>query len=276
MKRFALFGLLASAAFGFACTAEHGNGNAATPNKTYGRIRGVVRLEGALPQPAVESIKEHQEICGHEVYLPRIVLGDGNGIKDTFIYLDGVQDGRSFPKPQSVLVDQRQCQYSPHVMVVPLGTKLEIINSDPILHNVHGLQMTDDGLQTLFNIAQPVRGQRTTVEPALTKPGIVNLACEAGHAWMNAYVFVAPNPYVTVTNRSGEFVIPEVPAGTYRIKMWHEGVIRKRNIESLQHYEYEDAYEMMQDVIVQAGTDAVVNFDLSLRSAKLPDSEWRP
>jgi hypothetical protein len=268
MKRLVV--LLALTLVALGCSTEQGKDNAfdntspASAGPT-GRIRGTVRLQGALPPAAVEPVKEHQEVCGNEVTLPRIVLGEGNGVQDTFVYLDGVQDGRSFPRPRSVLVDQKQCQYSPHVMIVPVGTKLEITNSDSILHNVHGLQMTDQGLQTIFNIAQPVRGQRTTVEPALTKPGIIYLACEAGHAWMNAYVFVASHPHVMITNHAGEFVMPAVPVGTYRIKMWHEGVIRKRNIESLQRYEYEDPYEMSQDVVVQPGAETVVNFDLALR-----------
>jgi plastocyanin len=270
MKRLVV--LLAFTLFAFGCATQQGKENASAFDNAppasagpTGRIRGIVRLQGALPPAAVETVKEHQEVCGHEVTLPRIVVGEGNGVQDTFVYLEGVDDGRSFPRPRSVLVDQRQCQYSPHVMIVPVGTKLEITNTDSILHNVHGLQMTDQGPQTIFNIAQPVRGQRTTVEPALTKPGIIYLACEAGHAWMNAYVFVASHPYVTITNHAGEFVMPAVPAGTYRIKMWHEGVIRKRNIESLQRYEYEDPYETTQDVVVQPGAETVVNFDLALR-----------
>ena len=264
MKRFVVF--IAATLIAFACSRENGN-KRALPDKNFGRIVGVVRLQGSLPPPAVEPIKENDEICGHDVSLQRIVVGDANGVQDTFVYLDGIQDGRTFPKPESVLIDQKKCQYSPHVMIVPVGTKIEITNSDPILHNVHALQMTDGSMQTVFNIAQPVRGQRTTIEPALTKPGILQLSCEAGHAWMNAYIFVAANPYVAITNHSGEFVMPEVPAGTYRIKMWHEGVIRKRNIESLQRYEYEDPYETTQEVTVQAGADTVVNFDLALRPA---------
>jgi plastocyanin len=261
-----LAALLVATLFGFGCT-EHAKDNAGITNKTSGRIHGFVRLERSLPAPSFESVKEHEDICGHQVPLQRIVLGNGNGVQDAFVYLDGIQDRGSFPKPSSVLVDQRHCQYEPHTMIVPAGTKLEITNSDTILHNVHGLQMTDGGMRTLFNIAQPVRGQRTTVEPALTQPGIVSLMCEAGHAWMNAYVFVASHPYVTLTDHAGEFVMQDVPPGTYRIKMWHEGVIRKRNIESLQRYEYEDPYEMTQDVTVQAGADTVVNFGFSLRPA---------
>jgi plastocyanin len=264
MKRLVV--LLAAALFTFGCATEQGKDNAAPRDeKPTGRIRGVVRLQGAPPPAALEAIKEHQEVCGHDVSLPRITIGDGNGIQDTFVYLDGVQSGASYPKPQSVLVDQRGCQYAPHAMIVPVGTKIEITNSDSILHNVHGLQLTENGYQTLFNIAQPVRGQRTTVEPALTTPGIVYLTCEAGHAWMNAYIYVASHPYVALTNHSGEFTMSSVPPGTYRIKMWHEGVVRKRNIETLQRYEYEDPYEATQDVTVQANAETVVNFDLTIR-----------
>lgn len=259
-----LFVLLAATLFAFSCT-EQAKDTSESASKTSGRIRGLVRLSGTLPPPSFEFPKEHDDICGHQVPLQRIGLGKGNGVQDAFVYLDGIQDTRSFPKPSSVLIDQRHCEYTPHVMIVPSGTKLEITNSDPILHNVHGLQMADDGMQTIFNVAQPVRGQRTIVEPALTKPGIVYLACEAGHAWMNAYVFVASHPYVTVSDQAGEFVIPNVPAGKYRIRMWHEGVIMKRNIESLQRYEYEEPYEMTHDVEVRAGSDAVINFEFSLR-----------
>jgi|SRR5579862_2550118 len=259
-----IFVLLTAALFAFGCV-EHAKDAAEPLNRTTGRIRGLVRLNGTLPPPSFESPKEHDDICGHQVQLQRIVLGKGNGVQDAFVYLDGIQDARGFPRPSSVLVDQRHCEYAPHVMIVPTGTKLEITNSDPILHNVHGLQMTDDGVQTIFNVAQPVRGQRTVIEPPLTKPGIVYLACEAGHAWMNAYVFVAGHPYVTLTDQAGEFVIPNVPSGKYHIRMWHEGVIRKRNIESLQRYEYEEPYEMTQDVDVKAGSDTLINFEFSLR-----------
>src|SRR5206468_12319397 len=181
--------------------------------------------------------------------------------------LDDVKSADSFRPRESLVVDQKNCQYAPHTLIVPAGSKLDITNSDPILHNVHGQQVTDQGPQTLFNIAQPVRGQRTPVESSLTTPGIVFLTCEAGHPWMSGYVFVANHPYVTITNDAGEFVIEGVPAGSYRIKMWHEGVTLKRNIKSLQRYEYEDPYEVTQDVTVQAGSDAVVNFDLALRPA---------
>src|SRR3954464_13387034 len=147
MKHFVV--LFATALLSFSCSPTEST-TAGAANKMSGRIRGVVRLHGALPASVSETVKEHDDVCGHEVPLQRIALGNGNGVKDSFVYLDGVADGRSFPMPDSLLVDQKQCRYAPHAMIVPVGAKLEITNSDPILHNVHGLQMTDNGMQTVF------------------------------------------------------------------------------------------------------------------------------
>lgn len=229
-----------------------------------GRIRGVVRFQGDAPTQAFEPITENQNVCGNRVPVTRLALGKDKGVQHAFVYLDDVQSSETFRPRESLLVDQKDCQYVPHTLVVPAGSKIDITNSDPILHNVHAHQITDQGQTTLFNIAQPVRGQRTTVESSLT-PGIVHLTCEAGHPWMSGYVFVANHPYVTLSGSDGEFVIEGVPPGTYHIKMWHEGVRLKRNIKTLQRYEYEEPYETIQEVKVEANGEAVVNFDLVLR-----------
>jgi plastocyanin len=248
-------------------TPESGQKPAAsTPTGPSGTIRGVVRLMGKAPAPATEPIKADQATCGNSVSLPRITLGKDNGVKDTFVFLDGVSTVENIqtPPPASVLMDQKKCQYVPHAMTVPVGTELEITNSDSILHNVNGKIIATEGLLPKFNIAQPIKGQKNKT-PALDKPGIVTLSCEAGHPWMSAFVLVADNPYAAVTKGDGEFVISNVPVGTYRIKMWHEGVTLKSNNKALQRYEYEDPYETTKDVVVTANGEAVVNFDLALR-----------
>jgi plastocyanin len=219
---------------------------------------------GNGPAAKFEAIAENQNVCGDRVNVSRLVIGKDKGVQNAFVFLDGIQSSETYRSRTSLLVDQKDCQYAPHVLIVPAGSKIDITNSDPILHNVHAHQITDQEQTTLFNIAQPVRGQRATVDASL-KPGIVFLTCEAGHPWMNGYVFVANHPYVTLSGDDGQFVIEGVPVGTYKIKMWHEGVALKQNIKSLQRYEYEDPYELTQDVTVQANGEAVVNFDLALR-----------
>jgi hypothetical protein len=150
-------------------------------------------------------------------------------------------------------------------MTLAGGGPIEIVNGDPVLHNIHARQATADGLETVFNIAQPVRGQRTKVDAKL-KPGIVTLTCEAGHPWMTAYILVTNHPYVATTDDNGRFVIDGVPAGTYPIKMWHEGVTLTRIISSLQQFDYEDPYEITKTITVQAGGDVAADFEFELRN----------
>ncbi|HEY2384459.1 MAG TPA: carboxypeptidase regulatory-like domain-containing protein [Terriglobia bacterium] len=273
--------LLAATLFLCGCGSEQGKGisdaadKAATqaPAGPVGRIRGVVRFQGDAPPATFEPVTENQSTCGDRVALSRLALGKDKGVQRAFVYLDGVKSDEKFRSRESLLVDQKNCQYAPHSLIVPVGGKIDITNSDPILHNVHGQQITGEGSKTLFNIAQPVRGQRTTVESPLTTPGIVFLTCEAGHPWMNGYVFVADHPFVSVTGDDGQFVIEGVPAGTYKIKMWHEGVRMTRNIKALQRYEYEEPYEITQDVTVTANGETVVNFDMALRPTKEPEKQ---
>jgi plastocyanin len=188
-------------------------------------------------------------------------------VQNAFVFLEGVKPVQNMQPQKAVHVDQKDCQYVPHSLTVPVGTKLEFTNSDDLLHSAVGRQDGPDGAQTLFNIAQPVKGARNLTEKALTKPGVVVLTCEAGHPWMFAHVFVADHPYVDVTKDTGEFVISKVPVGAYKIRMWHEGVTIKKIHKGLQLYEYEEPYEIVKDVVVEAGGESAIDFELELRPA---------
>ena len=82
---------------------------------------------------------------------------------------------------------------------------------------------------------------------------------------MSAHILVADHAYVAVTDGAGEFLIDNVPPGTYDIKMWHEGVRLERIVRSLQRYDYEEPYEITQEVTVEADTETLVAFQMTLR-----------
>jgi hypothetical protein len=230
-----------------------------------GRIRGVVRLEGLLPPRALERVPKDQDVCGGEVAVTRLAVDESQGVQHAFVYLEDAPASES-PRPRAVVpLEQARCEYLPHALHVASGTQLEIVNGDRILHNVHARQLTDEGPQTIFNIAQPMQGQRTVVDLPLSRPGIVALTCEAGHPWMSAYILVAGHPYAAVTEEGGRFAIDDVPPGTYRIRMWHEGVRLKAIFASLQRYDYEEPYQLTKEVVVPPGGEAEVNFAFALR-----------
>ncbi|MGE0705823.1 MAG: carboxypeptidase regulatory-like domain-containing protein [Vicinamibacterales bacterium] len=236
-------------------------------SRAGGRIRGTVRLQGTPPAAAFQPVTQDNEVCGREVAVTRLSVGPQGGVRRAFVYLENAPATEPLQARASVPIEQSRCEYAPHAVQIPVGTKLEIVNGDPILHNVHARQLTANGLQTIFNIAQPVKDQRTLVDLPLTRPGIIALSCEAGHPWMTAYILVADHPFAAVTGDDGSFVIDGVPPGSYRIRMWHEGVRLTNVFPSLQRYEYEPPYEIAQEVIVPEEGDAEVNFDLELRGA---------
>lgn len=94
-------------------------------------------------------------------------------------------------------------------MIAAVGARLEILNNDPILHNVH-TYFDGKPPQTLFNIAQPIKGRRMKSKP-LQKSGLILATCDAGHPWMFAHIMVADHPYYTVTDKNGNFRLENAP-----------------------------------------------------------------
>ncbi len=112
--------------------------------------------------------------------------------------------------------DQNGCQYSPHVFGVMVDQKIEIINDDETLHNVHALPKNSKQ----FNIAQPKKGMKMT--QSFSSPEVmVKVKCEV-HNWMAAYVGVMDHPFFAVSDDQGNFTIKDLPAGDYEIEAWHE------------------------------------------------------
>jgi plastocyanin len=114
---------------------------------------------------------------------------------------------------------QKDKRFDPHVLVVEVGTVVDFPNRDPFFHNVFSLfdgKRFDLGLYE----AGSTRGVR------FDRPGVCYIFCNI-HAEMSAVVVVVNTPYFAVSNRSGEFEIPEVPAGRYRLNVWAERCLPK-------------------------------------------------
>ena len=69
-----------------------------------------------------------------------VLVGEGGALQNVFVYVkDGLGDLK-FPVPSTpVVLDQKGCHYTPHVVGVQVGQAFEVLNSDPTLHNVHAL-----------------------------------------------------------------------------------------------------------------------------------------
>jgi hypothetical protein len=181
-----------------------------------GTIRGKVVFAGNPPPKKKVIPTKDKEACGSGVReVDQILLGPDKAVQEAVVYLKEVAKGKAWEKPaKPPAIDNVKCDFTPHVQVIPVGD-IEIVNSDPVLHNTHGFL----GKVTVFNVALPNQGQRI-VRP-LKRPGMVRVECDA-HGWMLGWVHVADNPYYAVSGKDGTFTLTSVPPGSYTLVAWQE------------------------------------------------------
>lgn len=185
-----------------------------------GNVSGKVNFKGTVPPPAKIKMNADPKCVrlhgGKEMVSDQVVVNSNNTLRWVFVYVKKGLTGKKFDTPAPAKLDQKGCMYDPHVFGVMVNQPIEIVNSDPTLHNVHALSKNS----AQFNIAQPKQGMKTT--RSFTKPEImVKIKCEV-HTWMASYVGVLDHPFFAVTDDKGSFEIKGLPAGDYELEAWHE------------------------------------------------------
>ncbi len=232
-----------------------------------GIITGRVSLEGETPPIPILPVHKDVHCCGSSTPSPRLSVGGNHGLKNAVVYLANITEGKRFEHTETVVLDQKDCHFEPHVTLLPFGGQLVIRNSDEILHNVRAYHI-DDG-KTIFNIAQPIKGQQTSIRPALfDRAGIYHAVCDAGHPWMSAFIVVTEHPYYAITDGDGNFILENIPPGNYKLRVWHGGVqirdTRTSGNEVVQ-YIYEDPHVIAKEVNVRSKSITTVDFKVEIR-----------
>jgi hypothetical protein len=181
-----------------------------------GTIKGKVVFAGTPPPKKKVIPTKDKEACGSGVReVDQIVLGPDKAVQEAVVYLKQIDKGKAWEKPaKPPAIDNVKCDFVPHVQVIAAGD-VEIVNSDPVLHNTHGFL----GKATVFNVALPNQGQR--IAKPLKKPGMVRVECDA-HGWMLGWIYVAEHPYYAVSSKDGGFTLTNVPPGSYTLVAWQE------------------------------------------------------
>ncbi|MGA7992566.1 MAG: carboxypeptidase regulatory-like domain-containing protein [Thermoanaerobaculia bacterium] len=182
-------------------------------------VTGKIVFEGAIPAPEKYRMSADAfcaKVHPGEVAKQDAEIGPDRGIADVFVYVKSGING-TYPAPATAaVIDQKGCTYHPHVFGVVAGQNIEILNSDPTLHNIHALPEKNEA----FNLGMPVQGMKYTKK--FDKPEVmVRIKCDV-HGWMSAFCGVVAHPFFAVTAAGGTYTIKNLPAGTYTIEAWHE------------------------------------------------------
>ena len=217
-------------------------------------VRGRVRWVGQAPKVAALNVTKDQEACGKTAGNERLLIGPGGGVKHAVVWVDAIEDAPR-AAPVTATVGQKACVLTPHVQVVPYGSRVEISNSDAVLHNVHAYL---DGEGSLFSFAMPPgKGQKLTSRP-LAVPGVVDLRCDAGHAWTSAWIHVAAHPWYTVTAADGSYTLLDVPPGDWVLRVWHEGWIMLGDDPP----SFSEPVLLQREIQARTSTPTISDFDL--------------
>lgn len=196
--------------------------------KNGGSIRGTVRYTGkTVPQDRTYTLLSDVKYCGKQYRTEKYLINGDREIKNVVVYLAGIKAGKALPEKTLAIADKK-CDIVPHVSIAFTGNKFKIENKDLVLHTAHIFAYMRG--VTMFNIALPEQG--STVTRTLTRPGIMELDCDC-HPWMRGYTYVFDQPYAAVTDENGEFVIDNIPPGTYTVYAWHEalGLVTMANVK---------------------------------------------
>ena len=186
---------------------------------TAATVTGKVKFEGTAPPPQTIKLSSdpYCEKANPGLTSETEVVGKDGSVGNVFIYVKDGLGNRTFPTPsQAVVLDQKGCHYTPHVLGIQVGQPLQIVNSDDTLHNVHGIPKDNKE----FNQGQPIQGMKMT-HTFSTKEVMIPFKCDV-HGWMNAWIGVLDHPYYAVTTADGTFSLKGLPPGTYTIEAWHE------------------------------------------------------
>src|SRR5580704_15517388 len=109
---------------------------------------------------------------------------------------------------------QKNKTFNPHVLAITVGTVVDFPNYDPIFHNAFSNYNGQ-----IFDLVLYPPG--TTKSQAFRREGVVRVFCNI-HPSMSAVIVVLKSPYFATSAKNGGFEIAHVPAGSYRMQVFHE------------------------------------------------------
>lgn len=187
-------------------------------------IQGRVVWQG--PPPVAEQITvkpkagqgpESIQGCGHAKVSPKLRVDPSGGVENVVVWVEGA--GPVPPAQGTVLLDQKACEFLPHVVTVRSGDRIALRNSDRVVHSVR-----------IFQEGKPA--YRMNRWQKVDAPDILWTAETSGryvarcgvHLWMYAWIVALPPAFSAVSGSSGEFRLNGVPPGNHRLHFWHETV----------------------------------------------------
>ena len=215
-----------------------------------GRVVGTITLDGQVPKPKGYNLTTLPD----QVYCGRISDGQGwrllqpfnvgtaGEFRDVVVSLEGIEKGKAFLRDDMPRIEARDCRFVPFTTVVREKQDIVVVNMDPVMHDIQAYETSQLGARVLFNVPLPMNPQHPrdlkdgsdaalyhkhlAGEPMKQLVGMSKgrrvFVMQCGfHAYMESWGLAMDNPYYGLTDQDGRFDISDIPAGTYKLIVWH-------------------------------------------------------
>ena len=187
---------------------------------TAGSIAGTIHFAGKRSVPKLIDMSSDPacvEAHKGKAHDESLVVGPKGALGNAFIYIKSGLEGKNFEVPATpVVIDQAGCWFRPRVLGIQVNQVLQVVNSDPVTHNIHPMaQINREWNHSMGPGDAPI--DRKFLKPEVMVPVKCNI-----HNWMHAFIGVVDNPYFAVSKDDGTFEIKNLPPGTYTLAVWQE------------------------------------------------------
>lgn len=182
-----------------------------------GLISGRIKLRAQVAPPSRVAPDHDLECCVQPLEDETLRRSPSGGVAGAVVYLTGIEAGKRWAGDTPEL-DNAQCRFDPHILVVRAGSPITVKNTDGCVHNVNTFARRNP--PTNATLPPPATGGRP-VTRTFVVPEEVKVVCDS-HKWMSAWIVVRDNPYFAVSDADGRFRIADVPPGRHRATVWHE------------------------------------------------------
>ncbi|MGQ0811042.1 MAG: carboxypeptidase-like regulatory domain-containing protein [Nitrospiraceae bacterium] len=220
-----------------------------------GTIAGKVTITGGKPIPKGFNLVTFPD----PVYCGRISTGTGwrileefavapdGGLKDVVVLLTDISKGKPFTFAPPT-IEARDCRFLPFVTVVRDKAEVNVVNMDPVMHDIQAYETSHLGPRVLFNMPLPMNphhrrnvgadshehlaGEAMQEVIHMTKGRRIFVMQCGFHAYMESWGMVVDNPYYAMTGPDGRFSLTDVPPGEYNLVIWHPqaGAMQERKV----------------------------------------------
>lgn len=191
-------------------------------NCCHAALSGRIVVEGEVPAPA--ELPPGRDACcqAAKPIDESLLVGPDGGLANVLVSVEPRRGEARPPAGQAPdgeppVLTNRGCAFHPRVVIARVGQPLVLQNADPTMHNVDIEFVRNRSVNT---VVEPDGARELPLEKRERKP--VAVRCNV-HTFMRAWIAVREDPHAAVTDAEGRFELPNLPAGEWRLRFYHEG-----------------------------------------------------